>query len=158
MHRSYVPIEHIAQSAQPSIGLGEMMENSGADDLIETRFQITYSLDGKLTNLEIAQVVFALELLGTAHTGCAEVDAGNLSRRPTQGMLGRLRGPAAGNEDGLVFPIGQCRPEKVIVRPAFLPVLPQALIFLQAVDWGWIGMTFVKRAHFLRNAGGIRAF
>ena len=45
----------------------------------------------------------------------------------------------------------------MIVRAAFLPVLPEPSIFLKAVDGGWIGMTFVKRAHFLPNAGGIRA-
>ena len=72
-------------------------------------------------------------------------------------MLGRLRGPAAGNEDGLILPIGACGPEEVIVRAAFLPVLPELSIFLEAVDWGWIGMTLVKRAHFLPNARGIRA-
>ena len=134
-----------------------MMEHPGADDLIEAHLQIAYPLDGKLEDLEIVQVVFPLELLGRAHTGCAEVDAGNLSRRPTQGMLGRLRCPAAGNEDGLVFPIGPCGPEEVIVRPAFLPVLPELSIFLEAVDGGWIGMTFVKRAHVLPDARGIRA-
>ena len=157
MHRSAVRVEHTAQSAEPRIGLREMMENPGADDLIEAHFQVAYPLDGKLADLEIVQVVFPLELLGTAHTGCAEVDAGNLSRGPTQGMLGRLRCPAAGDEDGLVFPIGSCRPEEVIVRPAFLPVLPEPSIFLEAVDGRWIGMTFVKRAHILPDARGIRA-
>ena len=72
-------------------------------------------------------------------------------------MLGRLRCPAAGNEDGLILPKGSCGPEEVIVGAAFLPVLPELSIFLEAVDGRWIGMTFVKRAHFLPNAGGIRA-
>jgi hypothetical protein len=72
-------------------------------------------------------------------------------------MLGRLRCPAAGNEDGLVLPIGACRPEEVIVRAAFLPVLPEPSIFLEAVDGRWIGMTLVKRAHTLPDARGIRS-
>jgi hypothetical protein len=72
-------------------------------------------------------------------------------------MLGRLRCPAAGNEDGLVIPVGAYRPEEVIVRPAFLPVLAEPSIFLEAVDRRWIGMTFVKRAHILPNARGIRS-
>src|SRR4029077_2160870 len=118
MHRSTIRFEHAAQSAEPRIGVRKMMENPGADNLIEAHFQVTYLLDGKLTDLEIVQVVFPLELLGTAHTVCAEVDAGNLSRRPTQSMLGRLRCPAAGNEDGLVFPIGSYRPEEMIVHSA----------------------------------------
>ena len=77
-----------------------MMENPGADNLIEAHFQVVYPLDGKLADLEIVQVVFPLELFGRAHAGYAEVDAGNLSRRPTQGMLCRLRCPATGNQDG----------------------------------------------------------
>ena len=72
-------------------------------------------------------------------------------------MLGRLRRPAAGNEDGLILPIAACGPEEVIIRAAFLPVLSKLSIFIEAVDGGWIGMAFVKRAHFLPNAGGIRA-
>src|SRR5438132_7246305 len=108
-------------------------------------------------DLKIVQTVFLLEFLGTAHARCAEVDAGNLSRRPTQSMLGRLRCPAAGNEDGLVFPIGSYRPKEMIVHPAFLSVLPEPSIFLKAVDGGWIGMTFVKGAHLLPNARGIRS-
>ena len=121
-----------------------MMEHPGADDLIEAHFQIAYPLDGKLVDLEVVQVVFPLELLGVAHTGRAEVDAGHPSRRPAQGMLGRLRCPAAGNQDGLVFPIGSGRPEEMIVRPASLPVLPEPSIFLQAVDRRWIRMPFVE--------------
>src|SRR5262245_689718 len=99
MHRA-VRFQHAAQSSEPRIGVREMMENPGADNLIEVRFQLVYPLDGKLADLEIVQVVFPLELLGRAHTGCAEVDAGDLSRRPTHGMLGSLRCSAAGNQDG----------------------------------------------------------
>src|SRR5262249_49572922 len=66
-------------------------------------------------------------------------------------MLGRLRRPAAGNEDGLVFPIGACRPEEMIVRPAFLPVLPEPSIFLEIVDGRRVGMAFVKGTHLLRD-------
>ena len=45
----------------------------------------------------------------------------------------------------------------MIVHPAALPVLPEPSIFLKAVDWGWIGMMFVKGAHLLPNARGIRS-
>src|SRR5436309_5453101 len=52
-HRSTVRFEHTAQSAEPRIGLREMMENPGADDLIEAHLQVTYPLDGNLADLEI---------------------------------------------------------------------------------------------------------
>src|SRR5262249_9120872 len=112
-----VRFEHAAQRAEPRIRVREMMENPGADNLIEARFQLVYPLDRELVDLEIIQVVLSLELLGTAHTGCAEIDAGNPRRRPTQSMLGRLRCPATGNEDGWIFPIGPYRPKEMIVRP-----------------------------------------
>ena len=48
MHRTSVRFEHTAQSAEPRIGLREMMENPGADDLIEAHFQVADPLDGKL--------------------------------------------------------------------------------------------------------------
>src|SRR5262245_38952280 len=123
MHRAF-RFKHPAQSSEPRIGVGKMMKNPGADYLIEARFQIVYPIDGELVDLEIVQVVFPLELLRTMHTGCAKVDADNLSRRPTQSMLGPLRCAAAGNEDGLIFSIGSYRPEEVILRPASLSVLP----------------------------------
>ena len=121
-----------------------MMENPGADNLIEARFQLVYPIDRELADLEIVQVVFLFELLGAAHTGCAEVNTGNLSRRPTQSMLGRLGCSAAGNEDGLVFSIRSHRPEEVIVRPAALSVLPKASILFKAVDRPRIRIPFVE--------------
>src|SRR5262249_7190668 len=119
VHRP-IRVEYAAQSAEPRIRIRKMMENPGAENLIEARCQLVDPLDGELADMEIGQVVLLLELLGTAHTGCAEVDTDNLSRRPAQRMLGGLRCPAASNEDGVVVPIGSCRPEEVIVHPAFL--------------------------------------
>src|SRR4029450_13925491 len=111
-----------------------MMENTGADDLIEARSQVTDPLDGKLVDSEIVQVVFPLESLGAAHAGCAEVDADDLSRPPTHGMLRRLRCSAAGNEDGSPFPIGPSGRKEMIFRPASLSALPEPSILLEAVD------------------------
>src|SRR4030095_15836094 len=152
VHRA-VRFEYAAQSAEPRIRIREMMEHPGADNLIEARFQLVYPLDRKLADLEIAQMIFSLELLGTAHARCAEVDAGNLSRRPTQGMLGRLRCPAAGDENGMVFPIGSYRTEEMIVHPAFLPVLPEPSIFLEAVDRPGIRIPFIEALDFCYPRG-----
>ncbi len=96
MHGS-IRFERAAQSAQARIRVGKMMKNAGAHDLIEAHPQVVHSLDIKMVNLQIRQVVFSPELLGMAHAGCAAVDAGNLSRGPAQRMLGRLRCPAAGD-------------------------------------------------------------
>ena len=70
-------------------------------------------------------------------------------------MLGRLRRPAAGDEDGLILPIGSCRPKEMIVRAASLPVLPEPSIFLEAVDRRGIRVPFVEvldRRSYLRGS------
>ena len=103
MHRA-VGREHVAQRPQRRVGILEMVQNARADDLIETLAELADPLDRQLLHLEIGQVVLALEVFGAAHARRAEVDARHLGVRPAQGVLGRLRRPAAGDEDGVVFP------------------------------------------------------
>ena len=105
--------------------------------------------DGKSVDLKIVQTVFSLELLNAAHTRCAKVDADNLSRGPTQGMLGRLRCAAAGDEDGVVFLVRSGGPKQVIIRAASLLVLPELLIFFQGIDRPRIGIPFREVSDFL---------
>ena len=47
------------RALSPASGSGKMMENAGADDLIEARLQLADPLDGELADLEIVQLVFA---------------------------------------------------------------------------------------------------
>jgi hypothetical protein len=143
LHRS-VRLEHVAQSPEARIRVREMMQNPGADNLIEARLQVTDPLDGKLMDLEIVQIVFSLEFLGTAHARRAEVDAGNLSCWPTQGVLCRLRCPTACNEDEAIFPIRPGRPKQMIIRVAPVSVLPEPPIFFEAVDRPRIRITVVE--------------
>ena len=128
-----------------------MMENPSADNLIEVHFQIVHPLDRKLLDLKIVQTVFSLQLLSAAHTRCAKVDADNPSSGPTQGMLGRLRCPAAGNEDGVVFLVRSSGPKQMIIRAASLLVLPELLIFFKAIDRSRIRITFVEVPDCLRH-------
>ncbi len=81
MHRS-IWFEHVAQSTESRIWIGEMVENPSTHDLIEGHPKVAYTLDGKLVYLKIFQVMFFLEFLSAPHTGSAAVDACNLSRRP----------------------------------------------------------------------------
>ena len=99
-------------------------------------------------------MIFSFEFFGTAHARCTEIDPGNVSRRPTQGMLGRLRRPATGNQDGQVFLIGPRRPEEMIVRAASLPVLPEPSIVFKAVDRSGIRVPFVEVLNCLFYARG----
>src|SRR5215831_15715644 len=102
-----------------------MMEYPGADDMIKAPLQLVYPIDGELMDLESAQVVLSLEFLGTAYARGAEIDAGNPSSRPPQGIPGRLRCAASRNEDGVVFPMRKSGPEKMMVGTMFLWVLPE---------------------------------
>src|SRR5262249_20780201 len=92
-HEMHGPVrfEHAAQSSEPRIGVGQMMEHSGADDVIEAPRQLVYPIDGELKDLESAQVVLSLEFLSTADARRAEIDAGNPRPGPPQGMPGSLR-------------------------------------------------------------------
>ena len=153
MHRS-VRLEHAAQSSEPRVRVRKMMQHPGADDLIEARPQLAYALDRKLADLEIVQVVFSLEFLGAAHARGAEVDTHHLGLGPAHGMLGRLRGPATGNQNRVIFPIGSGRPEQMIISVTPLLILPELSIPIEAVDWPGIRIAFVEvpdfRSHIWR--------
>src|SRR5262249_2309282 len=114
-HEMHGPVrfEHAAQSSKPRIGVGKMMEHPGADDVIEGPLQLVYPIDGELIDLEGAQVVLSLEFFSTADARRAEIDAGNPSARPPQGIPGSLRRAASRNEDGVVFPVGSRGPKKM---------------------------------------------
>ena len=89
-------------------------------------------------------MVFIFEFLGASHTGCAEVDADNLSFRPTHCIFCSLRGPAAGYQNGEILTISAVRPEQMIIRAAFLLVLPAQSIVIKAIDWLRIRILFVE--------------
>ena len=143
--------QHVAQRREPGGRVREMVENAGADDLIEGRPQRADALDGKLVDLEIVEIVFPLERLGVTDAGRAEVDARHLRLRPAQGVFGRLRRPAAGDQDRLILAVGLRGPGEVKVRAAPLRVLPQAAVVVQAVDGRRIGMPLVEGADLLRD-------
>src|SRR5262245_43340077 len=146
--------EHAAQRSEGRIGVGKMMEYARADDLIEALLQLVYSIDWELMNLERAQVVLSFEFLSTAYARRAEIDAGDPSPRPPQGIPSCLRCAASRNENGVVFPIGKSGPKKMMVRAALLWVLPEPSIVLEAVDRRRIRVPFVKILDFRRYSTG----
>ena len=50
-----VGFENAAQSAKPGIRVGQMMQNSGANDVIEACIQFARAFNGKLVDVEIVQ-------------------------------------------------------------------------------------------------------
>ena len=74
VHRA-VGLQHVAQRAQPRIGISEVVQHARAHDQVERRFQLADALDRQLVHLEVGQLVLAPQLFGAAHAGGAEVDA-----------------------------------------------------------------------------------
>src|SRR5262245_52645657 len=145
-HEVYHPVwfEHAGERSESHIGIRQMMEDTGADDLIETHPQVFDALDGQVVNFEIVEFVLALERLRAAHARGAEVDAGDTRTTPPQGMLRCLRGAAAGNQDGEIISVGVGGPEEMVIGAASLRVLPVTLIGVEAVDWRWVGKPLVE--------------
>src|SRR5262249_922025 len=142
------------KSSETGVGVGKMMEDPGANDVIEARLQLVYPIDGEVMDLESAQLVLLLEFLGTAHARRAEIDAGDASPRPPQGIPGRLGWAASRKEEGVIPPVGKRGPEKMMIRAAFLWVLPEPSIVLEAVDRRRIRVSFVKVLHPRRHSAG----
>ncbi len=121
-----------------------MMEDAGADNLVETHPQFADVLDRQVIHLEIVELVFALERLRGAHARGAEVDADHTRRRPSQRVLGGLRGAAAGNQDGKIILVGFGGPEQMVIGAESLRVLPVTLIGVEAVDGRRVGIPLVE--------------
>src|SRR5260370_36961547 len=122
----------------------EKRENCGGEGRVEAHPQLAYLFDCKLMDLKIFQIVFALELLRTLHTRCADVDAGNLSSGPTQGMFCCLRRSAACDENGMVFAVGSVRPEEMVIRATPVRVVPEPTVLFKTIDRPRIRITVVE--------------
>src|SRR5215472_3913500 len=93
-----------------------------------------------------------LETLGVADTGRAAVDANDLSCRPSQRVLGRLRRAATCNKDGMILSIGASWPEKMKISSASLRIMPKLLISVETFNRGWVRMVVVKVSDFFADS------
>jgi hypothetical protein len=121
-----------------------MMQDSGADDPVVRSIEGVDAIDGKLMNLKVGQVMFALKLLGASNTRCAEINTSDLSAGPTQRVLCGLRRSAAGDKNGIIFAIWLVGPKEMMLRTAPILVLPEPAIVFEIVDGRRIGIAIVK--------------
>jgi hypothetical protein len=128
-----------------------MVENSGANDLIEGHAQLAHAFDSKLAYLKIPDVVLPFKTFGVTNTGCAAIDAGYVGRGPAYCMFGCLRSPATGYQDGLVLSINAIRPEQKKISSASLIVVPMAPIFVKTIDGRRIRVVIVEIANSFRD-------
>ncbi len=143
VHRS-VWLEHIAQSRQTCVGIDEMMQNPGADDLIEALLQLACLLDSQLLYLKVLEIVFAFQIFCSAETYPAEVNTCDLRLRPSHRILRRLRRSTTGDENRKVFLIRPIGPKQMKVRYALLTVVPDASIVVEIIDWPRVGIPLVE--------------
>ena len=152
MHRA-IGIEHIAQRSQPGVRIGQVVQDAGAYDLVETAIELTRTLDRQLQHAQVVEPILVLELLGATHAGGAEIDAGDLCLGPAQGMLGRLRGTASGDQDRVIFAVRQSGLKQKVIGAAARRVPPAITIRIQTLDRPRIRIALVE---FLDFHGHVR--
>ena len=108
----------LAQCLESHIRVPEMMQNPRTNNLIKAHLQLVDPFNGQLSNLKIFQIVFLLELFGTAYACRAEIDTGNLGSRPTQSVLCRLGCSATRQRGWIIFPVRSGRPKQMIIGAA----------------------------------------
>ena len=145
--------QHLPQGGQPRRRVGQVVQHARADDLVESAAQLAGPLDRQLVDLQIGKAVFAFERLGVADARRADVDADHVAMPGSaQGMLGRLRGPAAGDQHLQVRAVGCLRPVQVEIGAAPALVLPAPAIAVEVVNRRRIGMLVVEARTASRTA------
>ena len=54
-------LEHVAQRPQTRVGVGQMVQHAGADDVVEALAEFGGTLHGELAHLEVVEGVLALQ-------------------------------------------------------------------------------------------------
>ena len=105
------------------------------------------ALDRKLTDLEIREVVLALQLRSVIQAGGADVNADDAGIGAAERILGGLPRSASGDEDIQVGAIRSFGPQQVVLGAMAILVLPLVTSAIQVGDGGRIGMAGVELAH-----------
>ena len=93
-----IGLEDAAEGAKPGVGIGQVMEHAGADDLVELLAELSDVFDRQPMEFQIAQFVFALQLARVAEARLADVNSRHMSVRLAHRVSRGLRGAAAGDE------------------------------------------------------------
>src|SRR5262245_44461023 len=91
-----------------------MMKHARAHDEIEAPLQLSDVLEWQSSELEIRQVVLALEVLSVIDARRADIDANDGGVGSTQGVLGGLPGAASRDQNVQVGAVRPTGPHQVI--------------------------------------------
>ena len=81
-------MKRVAQCTQARVGIGEMMQHTAADDVIEASPKLARTFDGKLLDFEIVEGMLAFQALREGDALGADIDAGHLGTWPAQCVMG----------------------------------------------------------------------
>ncbi len=131
-----------------------MVEDAGADHVLEGLSKLIDTLDGELTYLEIVEGVFVFQLERAGNAGGTNVDADQAGVRPAQRIARSLRRAATRDQYAAVVAERLRGPEEVRVgTPA--PVIPTGAVCIEIVDRRRVRVTFVKVTHPSADFGSI---
>jgi len=128
-----------------------MVQHPGADHMLEISPQLAGTFHRKLLQFQVFDAVHALEALSLLDALGADIDANDSCPGPSQRHLSCLGGAATSNQDASVVAIRFGRPEQAGIGLA-TGIVPMPPVPIEVSHRRRIGMTFVKRAHSLRNA------
>ena len=142
MHRS-ISIEHPAQRAQSRIRVCKMMQNAGADDLIEAGLQLLHALDRKLGAARLSRRYFrfssgVLRMLVALKSIPVTRAAG---QRTHAWQPVRSRSPQS-ESNSPPYTVWRAKTDES--RCVAVGVLPEPSILVEAVDGARIGIVFVE--------------
>src|SRR5262245_8616409 len=127
-----------------------MVKDARAHDEIEAPLQLADVLEWQSPELEIRQVVLALEVLSVIDARRADIDANDGGVGSTQGVLGGLPGATSGNQNVQVCAVRPTGPHRVIFGTTAILVAPFVACAIQVGDGRRIRMPGVELGHGVR--------
>lgn len=153
-HQVHCPlrIQDVSKGAQTEVRVGKVMQHPGAHDVIERAPKLLDPLDRKVVQLEVLQIVLALEIARVAKARLADVDGDDSRIRLTERVSRRLRGAAARDEDLLASAHRLGRPQEMKQRTSTVRVPVQVAMLIQAGERRRIRHRLVEGMHLLRDS------
>ena len=142
-----------AQRSKTSVGVGEMVEHPGANDLVEGLPELADALDRQLVQIEVPQAMLLLKAARMAQTGWADIDRRHMGMRLGEGIFCGLRRPTTSDQDPSVWPRLFQRPQQKRLRPEPVGVPIAIAARRKIADRRRIRVGIVKRANRLGAIG-----
>nr|WP_233577846.1 hypothetical protein [Paracoccus yeei] len=135
--------QHRAQGSQPGIRVRQVMQDAGADNLVEFLPKFAHALDRKLPQGQVQDPAPVRQGAALRDAGLAGINTQKLRAGPAQGVAYRLHRAAAGDQDARVVAKRPVGPEQVMVGAQFLGQRRAGKLG----DTAGIGVTFIEGAH-----------